>query len=183
MVTDAGTVRPALSLASATVAGAGAGPVRDTTQEDELGGVIVAGVHCRGPKVTGTAPGVNDPLPPLIVTALPSGSAPSAAAAVTTTGAGTATVTMATDPFGIVEASRPYATQVYMPLVGLHAMVLEPAAGPGATAKLVVPTENVSDHWSAAGATPVPAARLTLNATVPAVLPDTGERVTEPVCA
>jgi hypothetical protein len=183
MVTDAGTVRPALSLASATVAGAGAGPVRDTTQEDEPGGVIVAGVHCRGPKVTGTAPGVNDPLPPLIVTALPSGSAPSAAAAVTTTCAGTATVTMATDPFGIVEASRPYATQVYMPLVGLHAMVLEPAAGPGATAKLVVPTENVSDHWSAAGATPVPAARLTLNATVPAVLPDTGERVTEPVCA
>jgi hypothetical protein len=181
MVTDAGTVRPGLSLASATVAGAGAGPVSDSRQEDEPGGVIVAGVHCKALKVTVAAEGVNDPLPPLIVTELPCGSAPSTLAAVTTTGAETATVTVATDPFGIVEASMPYATQVYTPLVGLHAIVLEPAAGPGATAKLVVPAENVSDHWSAAGATPD--ARSTLNATVPAVLPDTEERVTEPVCA
>jgi hypothetical protein len=146
MVTDAGTVRPALSLASATVAGAGAGPVRDSRQEDEPGGVIVAGVHCKAPKVTGTATGVNDPLPPLIVIALPSGSAPSTLAAVTTTVAETATVTVATDPSGIVEASMPYATQVYTPLVGLHAIVLKPAATPGAIAKVVMPDENVNDH-------------------------------------
>jgi hypothetical protein len=117
-VTDGGVVRLALLLDSATLAVAGAAPVRVTVHDEEPGAVMETGAHETPLSAAEDAMAVIVPPFPVIGSAEPSAKAPSVLITPTFVLVSVdeaANVTVATTPFEIAVVFIPHTTQRYVP--------------------------------------------------------------------